>query len=271
MLLRRAPCFRGSSETNPVLQEEGGPVDETLWLTATRPEAMLQFLRKVGDPSERRCRLFACACVRRIWRLVDPTRQETVAVAERFADGRATVEELIAARDGTESAVAARLRGHAFSAAEAANCTTAYWEPLPDDPSKPGWHAALISSMHAKDAAVKKAAADVRKLPVKGGTAMRVALEAEFNAQAILLRDLFGLWPLRPPPSLDPTWLAWHHGTVRKLAEVIYEQRAFETMPLLADALEEAGCGDPGLLGHLRGYEPHARGCWGLDLVLGKK
>jgi hypothetical protein len=76
--------------------------------------------------------------------------------------------------------------------------------------------------------------------------------------------------PPPPPPSLDPLWLAWEGGTVPKLARAIYDGRRFEDLPVLADALQEAGCGDAELLGHLRRPGPHARGCWPVDLLLGK-
>jgi hypothetical protein len=58
---------------------------------------------------------------------------------------------------------------------------------------------------------------------------------------------------------------------VPKLAASIYEQRAFDRLPVLADALEEAGCTDADILGHLRGPGPHVRGCWAVDLILGKR
>jgi hypothetical protein len=67
-----------------------------------------------------------------------------------------------------------------------------------------------------------------------------------------------------------PVWLCWHGGTIPKLAQAIYDERAFDRLPVLADALEEAGCTDADLLGHLRGPGPHVRGCWALDLLLGK-
>jgi hypothetical protein len=59
-------------------------------------------------------------------------------------------------------------------------------------------------------------------------------------------------------------------GTVPKVAQAIYEERAFDRLPVLADALEDAGCADAGLLGHLRGSGPHVRGCCSVDLLLGK-
>jgi hypothetical protein len=84
-----------------------------------------------------------------------------------------------------------------------------------------------------------------------------------------LLRDLF-CNPFRPLPPFDPNWLAWNGGTIRKLAVSIYDNRRFEDMPVLADALEEAGCDNSEILSHCRGGGPHARGCWLLDLLLGK-
>ncbi len=72
--------------------------------------------------------------------------------------------------------------------------------------------------------------------------------------------------PFRPV-TLEPAWLT---STVRSLAEGIYAERAFDRMPILADALEEAGCDNADLLAHCRGDGPHVRGCWVVDLVLGK-
>ena len=93
--------------------------------------------------------------------------------------------------------------------------------------------------------------------------------KAERLAQADLVRDLFGPLPFRPV-SVNRAWLAWDGGTVAKLAAATYEERAFDRLPILADALEEAGCADAELLGHLRGPGPHVRGCWVLDLLLGQ-
>jgi hypothetical protein len=70
---------------------------------------------------------------------------------------------------------------------------------------------------------------------------------------------------------VDPAWLAWNGGTVVKLAEAIYAGRAFDRMPILADALEEAGCADANFLDHCREPGPHALGCWIVDLLLGKR
>ena len=71
--------------------------------------------------------------------------------------------------------------------------------------------------------------------------------------------------------AIDPSWLAWNNGIVVKMAQAVYEERAFDRLPVLADALEEAGCADADLLSHLRGPGPHVRGCWAVDLLLGKE
>src|SRR2546429_571663 len=71
------------------------------------------------------------------------------------------------------------------------------------------------------------------------------------------------------PPRVDPTWLAVQDGGVVRLARGIGEGRSFEELPILADALEEAGCDQPVILDHLRSGGPHALSCWALELFLG--
>jgi hypothetical protein len=83
------------------------------------------------------------------------------------------------------------------------------------------------------------------------------------------LRDIFGV-PSRPI-TLEPSWLSWQGGTVRRLAETIYDEHDFERLSVLGDALEDAGCADADLLAHLRGAGPHARGCHVLDALLGRE
>jgi hypothetical protein len=88
------------------------------------------------------------------------------------------------------------------------------------------------------------------------------AQAAEQAAQVALLRCIFGN-PFRALPRRNLAWLAWEGGTVTKLAAMIYEERAFDRLPILADALEEAGCEAAELLTHLRGPRPHVRGVLG--------
>jgi hypothetical protein len=92
-----------------------------------------------------------------------------------------------------------------------------------------------------------------------------------------LARCIFGN-PFRPVPKIAPAWLAWNGGTVRSLAEAAYTERTQPEgaldrarLELLADALEDAGCSDAGLLGHLRRPVPQFRGCQVLDLILAKE
>ncbi|MDB5308836.1 MAG: hypothetical protein JWO38_3038 [Gemmataceae bacterium] len=80
-----------------------------------------------------------------------------------------------------------------------------------------------------------------------------------------ILRCIFGN-PFRPVTT-DPSWLT---STVLSLARQMYESRDFSPMPILADALQDAGCDQPDILAHCRGDGPHVRGCWVVDLVLGK-
>jgi hypothetical protein len=92
--------------------------------------------------------------------------------------------------------------------------------------------------------------------------------EREQLVHAALLHDIFGN-PFRPA-AVDPTWLTWNCGTMVKLTKGIYDDRRFADLPILADALEEAGCQDQTILDHLRSPGPHVRGCWPLDLILGR-
>jgi hypothetical protein len=105
------------------------------------------------------------------------------------------------------------------------------------------------------------------------------ASAAELQVQVTLLRDIVGN-PFRPlPPRRGKRawehkkhlWLAWNNGTVPKVAQAIYDERAFDRMPELADALEQAGCANADILAHCREPGPHVRGCWVVDLPLGKE
>jgi hypothetical protein len=102
------------------------------------------------------------------------------------------------------------------------------------------------------------------------------ALGVERAVMAATLRDIVGN-PFRTSPSLTAAWLTWQGGAVRELARDAYEYRLLPggtldpaRLAVLADALEDAGCHDTELLGHLRGPGVHVRGCWALDLILVK-
>jgi hypothetical protein len=106
---------------------------------------------------------------------------------------------------------------------------------------------------------------DARAAAVRAcGTAGLLGVPA--LARRELLRCIFGN-PFQPDP-VDPRWRT---GEVLRLAEAVYEERAFDRLPVLADLVEEAGVTDARVLAHLRGPGPHARGCFALDAVLGRK
>jgi hypothetical protein len=91
------------------------------------------------------------------------------------------------------------------------------------------------------------------------------ARHEERAARAGILRDIFGN-PFRPV-AFSPEWRT---DTAVSLAKQMYESREFSAMPILADALQDAGCDNDDMLDHCRGPGPHVRGCWVVDLVLGK-
>jgi hypothetical protein len=90
----------------------------------------------------------------------------------------------------------------------------------------------------------------------------------EQQAQCQLFREVFGN-PFRPI-TFDPAWLTWGSGVVVRIAQQIDDERRFEAMPVLGDALEEAGCVNSDILNHCRRPGPHVPGCWLLDLILDK-
>src|SRR5262249_12275543 len=94
------------------------------------------------------------------------------------------------------------------------------------------------------------------------------AWQAATRALGAVLRGLSG--PPFGPARVAPACLAWDAAVVPAIARGIDDERAFERMPILADALEEAGCDSPDLVGHCRGPGPHWRGCWVVDLLLGR-
>ena len=123
--------------------------------------------------------------------------------------------------------------------------------------------AALVADAALRDRALTEGS---KVNSLEADLARKDAYDVEKRLQCDLLRDIFGR-PFRHI-IIDQLWLT---AKVKTLAQVIYHDRDFERMPELADALAEAGCSNPDILSHCRGPGPHVRGCWVVDLLLGKE
>jgi hypothetical protein len=225
------------------------------WLSCTDPMRMLSFLAE--QVSARKGRLFGIACCRRVldWIRNSPCRR-ALEMAERIVegDGDYLVEQAI--RSNAEDAAE-----EAFSRADGAA-----------DDAVIGATYSVLALYHrsaqegARVAAAQAASAAFHAAGVVGQNAA-AARAAEHAAQADLLRDLFRPFGLE---RLSDALFRWNAAAVPALARAIYEERAFDRLPILADALEDAGCTDRAILDHCRGPGPHVRGCWVVDLLLGK-
>jgi hypothetical protein len=254
---------------------------ESEWVACTDPGPMMGLLQGSGKTCERLCRLFACACVRRVWpQFLDAACGRAVEAAEQFADEVAAVDALTAALAGMD--FTRRLRG-APAAARAACWDVAFDAKAASrlNPAYGGggsyeWGMASRAAGHARQAAVWHAAGRARRSGRPAREAMRASRYAESQAQADLLRCFCGD-PFRQAPTVSPAWLTWNNSSILRLAEATYNERQLPAgtldvarLAVLADALEEAGCADAGLLSHLRGPGPHVRGCAVIDALLGK-
>jgi hypothetical protein len=234
-------------------------VTQAEWQGRAKPARMLALLR--GKAGPRKFRLFACACCRHLWPLLtDPRSRAAVEAAERYAEGRATPEELHAA----------------YRAAQAA--AKAAWDvtdlPGADVDALVAAHRAAEAARAAAEVACEEAAVSASVVAAAAGLnpyadepAFKAYVADQHDSQCRLIRCIFGD-PFRQLLPVDPAWLAANDGAVPELAYGIYQDRAFGRLQELARALQDVGCSDPELLGHLRGPGPHALGCWALDAVL---
>ena len=212
---------------------------EEQWLTDDDPERWL-YPERTQERSARKLRLFCAACCRRIWPLLSEECQLAVETAEDYADDRATSGALLAVTE-----IARRIASDADG-----------------------------NQQDAADAAASAAEADIRDYVFSVSVCAAKAVwitgpdrTTELAAQANLLREIFGN-PFRPV-AFTP---AWRTSDVVLLADGIYTDRAFDRIPILADALQDAGCDSAHVLNHLRDVNAtHVRGCWALDLALGNE
>jgi hypothetical protein len=234
---------------------------ETKWLACADPKPMLTFLR--GKASDRKLRLFMAGCCRRVFHTFtddeDEDREEAIDIAERYADGLASEEE-------REDALGERTDGRPDLVWD--YCTNLvladFVKTRPDDAD--GVDCAIGAAEEALLDAVNERYEEQKEIH-----------KAEKAAQADLLRCVFGPLGFREIVVV-PAWLTWNRRLVRKLAQAAYEERQLpagaldpQRLGVLADALEDAGCDIAELLAHLRADVAHIRGCWAVDLLLGKE
>jgi hypothetical protein len=211
---------------------------------------MVEFL---GNESERKLKLFSCACCRRVWSsLTDARSRDAVEVTERWLEGAAGDDALETAARAAYAAFEEPDRSHAVEA-------VAYL------PLHLGWETAARIAFHTSTAHAN-CVADLTRERKPGEDVWQRACDVEQAAQTALVRDIFGN-PFRPL-TFSPVWRT---DTAVALAKQMYESREFGAMPILADALQDAGCDNDDILAHCRDTSlTHVRGCWVTDLVLNK-
>jgi hypothetical protein len=202
---------------------------EQEWLECADPKIMLKLLG--GKTSDRKFRLIACACCRRIWDvLTDDRKRNAIEFAERWADNPKLADE-------------------------ATKHMTVFSDETPAQSSSYEERFTVMGLMWGDAAASAMHSVDVLCFFAK----------PLLSACANDLRCLFNSFR---PVTIDPRWLT---STVVDLATAIYQECAFGRIPILADALMDAGCDNEEIIAHCRNEGPHVRGCWVVDLLLGKE
>jgi hypothetical protein len=208
---------------------------EAEWVACEDPGLLLKQLK--GQVSDRKLRLFAVACCRAVWRQLGESGRRAVEVAEGFCDGILGVAELEQIRDEAHRAMPPAFQDRAGWFHWAAAMTV----------DEPAFFVAFQVDSQLDGCAIPE-------------TAQMVRTEG-------FLRDIFGN-PFRPV-AFAPQWRT---AAAVALASQMYESREFANMPILADALEDAGCDNDDIIAHCRDPKAtHVRGCWVVDLVLGKE
>jgi len=233
---------------------------EKEWLRFSDTDDVFDYLQK-HQYSERKARLFAVACCRTLepW-LSESVCRVAIDRSEQFADGHITRQALGASRKDFPAAKRFRLRSECqhrgFTGAlellpprTRMAIWSASWDACHYSVRADGWDAARYSLLAAAVAHEHATSREERAGLFRG-----------------LLHDIFGN-PFRLV-AVEPDWRS---SDVLGLARAIYEDRTFDRMPILADALMDAGCTDDKIIGHCGGDKPHVRGCWVLDLVLGRE
>jgi hypothetical protein len=224
-----------------MLWREGRPMTEAEWLACEDPKSMLEFLQ--GKVSDRKLRLFACAICRQLSSLV---------VLDEYGTGFDAAESLV---DGGRKRAAMKRCRQALDRRMV--------ELVSDEGRRREWTAVYLGHLAICENDYRNFA---RYLSEVRSSWRGDPFKTELWNSHLIAQDIFGN-PFRPVP-IDPTWLT---SDVVTLTHGIYDEKAFDRLPILADALQDAGCDNEAVLNHCRGDGPHVRGCWVVDLVLGKE
>ena len=244
---------------------------EAEWLASGDPALMLRFLG--GRVSERKLRLFACACCRRWGTWLPRIAHDALELAEISGEG---VEQRHEVRriDRELANEIRRLNRNGDPIDPADPTATILWAVRKAlGPMQPHDVRSFLDTASGLLLSLNwwfrvNRPDDVRNAGPSVYQTSKEAREGESRVVAALLREVVGN-PFRPL-VLNPAWLVSGGVAVRKLAETIYQGQTFGDLPILADALEDAGCDNADILGHLRASGPHVRGCWPVDLLLGR-
>jgi hypothetical protein len=222
----------------------------TWWQNCQDPASMLSTLINTFSQRarDRKLRLFACAALRTISHMLTDRLRHTIAVVENYADGEVDDEARLFAWREVEDIGSDR--GARLVRIAAANRAAEVAE------------AVCTGVIQIVDTEAKETGHGLPPWATRRGPVAKVCAEL-----SEALRDIFNPWREVP---LAPEWVTGRDATVSKLARAIYADRSFDSMPILADALEDAGCNNADMLNHCRGPGPHVRGCWVVDLILGK-
>jgi hypothetical protein len=242
---------------------------EEQWLAGNEDWPLLRHLQQHCLVSrmrggKRRLRLYACACCRRAWHLFGERERTIVEVAERAADGRASRSELAEAEQsamGVVEEATAQVRSLGAGTGPAA--------------AEARMRMILAYALQAATSNRLSLAAGTPAMSVESALGLwrqsqggATSKQDELRPFADLLRDIFRN-PFRDALPFDRAAFAPKGSQVANIAQTIYEEQRWDDLPVLADALEEAGCADADLLGHCRAPRSHTRGCHVVDLCLG--
>ena len=248
---------------------------EAEWVASDTPYDMIKFIRLRA--SRRKLRLLACACCRRIWNLLpDERSRRAVEMSERYADGLASKQEMSAAQGMATEA----LRNIEERCRPIESPFGSFKGLSEEDKTalEATWYLASKQKAAAKAAkGVGRATDRTSTITEEMSQAAGWAFIAEMIGTArpiwdksrhnyiVIIKCIFG----NPFDSktINPSWLT---PQVVSLAQAIYFDRLFELMSELGDVLEKTGCDDPEILSHCRSQNPHTRGCWVVDSLLGK-